>query len=113
MRDFPGRTPLFVVVFDPDGEVTHVPLRLGRITIGRANDNDIAVRDLRLSRHHAALEVGTSILLEDLGSENGTVVHLPGDVAHHDTAKTWREVTRRLAGEVIEVGEGTIINLGN
>jgi S-DNA-T family DNA segregation ATPase FtsK/SpoIIIE len=64
---------VFVVHSGPDaGQV--IPLTRGRYTIGRAS-NDIVVSDPGLSRDHALLTVGEdSILIEDLGSVNGSFV---------------------------------------
>ncbi|RJT78271.1 FHA domain-containing protein [Arthrobacter cheniae] len=64
---------VFVVHSGPDaGQV--VPLTRGSYTIGRAS-NDIIVSDPGLSRDHALLTVGEdSILIEDLGSVNGSFV---------------------------------------
>ncbi|MBC2640491.1 MULTISPECIES: FHA domain-containing protein [unclassified Rhodococcus (in: high G+C Gram-positive bacteria)] len=51
------------------------PLPAGSLTIGRAPDNDIVVRDVLASRRHATLHTGASGLeIEDLGSVNGTFV---------------------------------------
>jgi pSer/pThr/pTyr-binding forkhead associated (FHA) protein len=45
-----------------------------RVTIGRANA-DLTLNDTEASRQHAAIEVrDTIILLEDLGSTNGTIL---------------------------------------
>ncbi|MEZ6034557.1 MAG: FHA domain-containing protein [Planctomycetaceae bacterium] len=45
------------------------------ITIGRADDNSIVLEDSSVSNHHARLIIaGNQILLEDLGSTNGTAV---------------------------------------
>jgi len=45
----------------------------GAITIGRAPDCDISVRDILLSRHHCRLELeGATWFLTDLNSKNGT-----------------------------------------
>ncbi|WP_247826588.1 FtsK/SpoIIIE domain-containing protein [Arthrobacter antioxidans] len=63
----------FVVHTGPDaGQV--IPLTRGSYVIGRAGA-DIAIADPALSRHHALLTVTEdSVLLEDLGSVNGTFV---------------------------------------
>ncbi|MFV1959675.1 MAG: FHA domain-containing protein, partial [Planctomycetota bacterium] len=52
-------------VHDLDGEV---------VRVGRAQDNDIAVLDLRASRHHCVVERHgeDQYVLVDLGSQNGT-----------------------------------------
>lgn len=53
-----------------------LPLRAGRISIGRDADNTIAVDDSSLSRHHAVIWVeADGVSLEDLRSSNGTYVN--------------------------------------
>ena len=56
----------------PDG--TRVPVSDG-LTLGRADDNAVKLRDARASRHHARIVAdGTGWSVEDLGSSNGTYV---------------------------------------
>ncbi len=65
-------------------------LRGDAITIGRARDNNLILRDARASRYHARLEQGkTGWSVKDTGSQNGTFVNgrqmkesslKPGDV---------------------------------
>jgi ABC-type multidrug transport system ATPase subunit len=59
----------------PPSAVTSLPITLLRI--GRASDNDVVVRDLSVSRHHAQLRKtargGYEIV--DLGSHNGTYLN--------------------------------------
>jgi len=56
----------------PDG--TRVALADG-LTLGRADDNGVVVRDARASRHHAKIVAdGTGWSVEDVGSSNGTFV---------------------------------------
>lgn len=47
-----------------------------RLTVGRAQDNDIVLDDPQVSRHHArVMRRGDEIIVEDLGSTNGTLVN--------------------------------------
>ena len=46
----------------------------GRVSVGRAPENDIHVDDPSVSRHHLCLHIGANIQVEDLGSANGTYV---------------------------------------
>ena len=109
-----GHRSRLAIVLGPDGDLTQVPLRAGRMTIGRATDNDVSVNDHLLSRHHAVLHVGASIHLEDLGSRNGTVVHAPRETgdASPQGDDTGSECTRRLKNETIELHEGAVVSLG-
>lgn len=54
-----------------------LPLKAHRVTIGRADDNDlILAQDATVSRHHAVLEfVNDQWRIRDLGSSNGTFVN--------------------------------------
>lgn len=67
----------------------------GRLTIGSALENDIVVRDSRVSRHHCSIEVLSDgrTILEDNGSLNGTWV---------DGARVYRLELR--AGMRIRIG---------
>ena len=77
-------------VFDLDKEA---------VVIGRGNQSDIAVLDLRASRIHCKVERhGSQYVLVDLGSQNGTLLngHLvdraplrSGDVVGVGTARIW------------------------
>ncbi|MSQ02200.1 MAG: FHA domain-containing protein [Myxococcales bacterium] len=54
----------------------HSPRRLvlmpGVVQVGRADDNDVVLADVGVSRRHARIEVAdTSVVVEDLGSGNG------------------------------------------
>jgi hypothetical protein len=60
----------------PDGSDRQILLDGRPLTIGRATDNDVVLRDSRVSRHHARLQSrrGT-LVLTDLGSSNGSRVN--------------------------------------
>lgn len=46
------------------------------VILGRSADSDIQILDQRVSRQHARLHVGRNeVILEDLGSHNGTFLH--------------------------------------
>src|SRR3954468_20697822 len=50
------------------------PLERGRLTIGRDPAADVQLDDPDVSRRHAAIEVGRTVTVRDLGSTNGTRV---------------------------------------
>ncbi len=58
-----------------DQILSEMPLRLGRVIIGRTSDNDIQIDSRFVSRHHCQI-VTTSqdCVIEDLNSTNGMVV---------------------------------------
>jgi two-component system, NtrC family, response regulator AtoC len=56
-----------------DGEASVYPLpQNGRVLIGRSKQAEIRIDHASVSREHAALHLGETLLLEDLGSANGT-----------------------------------------
>jgi two-component system response regulator AtoC len=56
-------------------EVRGFPLPAqGEITIGRGEQSMLRIDDPSVSRNHAVLRVGDTLVIEDLGSANGTVV---------------------------------------
>lgn len=63
-------------VIDPDGRTREVVIEAGGLSIGRAEDNDLVARDVRVSRHHGRIvgRRGTLVYL-DLGSTNGSTVN--------------------------------------
>jgi len=61
-----------IIVMTDQGEVAEVPLRPGRMVIGRTPDNDLQIDSRFVSRHHCQV-VSTADLsvIEDLNSTNG------------------------------------------
>src|ERR1051326_1479897 len=48
----------------------------GKLKVGRSPDNQVIVHDNKVSRHHCQVAVSSdAIVLENLESRNGTVVH--------------------------------------
>ncbi|MHB8646533.1 MAG: FHA domain-containing protein, partial [Thermomicrobiales bacterium] len=57
-------------------DITDLHLEKEIISIGRDQDNDLTLRNPQVSRHHARLRRnGTTHIIEDLGSTNGTFVN--------------------------------------
>ncbi len=64
-----------VAITDGANAATVFRIEKPRVTIGRY-DADISLDDAEASREHAALEIrGSNVVLEDLGSTNGTFVN--------------------------------------
>lgn len=93
------RLPHLIVLVGPNvGDV--YPLREGTLIIGRADDADIHLLDLTISRRHAQLTVvGEDVTVRDLNSRNGTglgIRRLKGSHLLKD-------------GEVLQVGGVTLL----
>lgn len=82
-----------VLIEEGSTEVAH-PI-LGSVTVGRGPGSDISLPDPAVSRAHASVRLdGTTVVVEDLDSANGTAVN--GEQI--DSAR------RLESGDVIEVG---------
>ena len=65
-----------IVVIEPTGAQKEVDLAPVPYRIGRQAENELALRDNRISRHHAQIVAdGARYFLEDLGSRHGTFVN--------------------------------------
>ena len=66
-----------LLVFDPEGrELRRLPLGETPLGIGRGKDRALVLDSPAVSRQHAQLEArGTSVIVEDLGSANGTLLN--------------------------------------
>jgi serine phosphatase RsbU (regulator of sigma subunit) len=65
-----------LVVIDPNGRRTRVPLQSVPFRIGRHSDSDLIIRDSRASRTHARIFVeGGQYWIEDCKSRHGTFVN--------------------------------------
>ncbi|MBK9071520.1 MAG: sigma 54-interacting transcriptional regulator [Myxococcales bacterium] len=61
-----------LLVVGKTSQSTHALPASGRVTIGRAAENDIAIDDASISRHHATLILDAPIRIVDNDSANGT-----------------------------------------
>jgi serine/threonine protein kinase len=62
-----------IQVLSPNQKTSNYPLKPGGLTIGRDDDNDIALDDTLASRHHARIEYnGNEVRVFDQNSTNGT-----------------------------------------
>jgi transcriptional regulator with PAS, ATPase and Fis domain len=71
----PRERRLVLTVVTDAGSFTHaLPREPAQVTIGRARECDLCIDDSKLSRNHAAIQVGPGaiVTLRDLGSSNGT-----------------------------------------
>jgi hypothetical protein len=71
----PSGPTAWLRVHEPSGGVREIRIGAG-VTIGRATDNDVVLRDERVSRHHGRIAGRRGTLLyTDLGSTNGSEVN--------------------------------------
>src|SRR5690606_28423840 len=106
----PPRTPLPVTGQDTPALVVRLgervvfrfPVVKDEIVIGRGDDVDLVLDNLSVSRRHARLKKeGRALVLTDLGSENGLVVHKP-------TPQKLSAVTLH-PGDEVGVGKYTLV----
>src|SRR5262249_51699369 len=71
-----GAAAASLVVIDPHGHRTRVPLQALPFQIGRHADSHLIIRDSRVSRNHARILVEDGqYFVEDCGSRHGTWVN--------------------------------------
>jgi phosphoserine phosphatase RsbU/P len=71
-----GQTEATLIVVDPNGRRARVPLFPFPFRMGRAGDNNLILRDSRISRNHAQISrTDGRFVLEDLGSRHGIWVN--------------------------------------
>jgi transcriptional regulator with GAF, ATPase, and Fis domain len=91
-----GEAPRLVATWN-GGTVTRALPASGTLTLGRGDTVDVFIDDTSVSRNHARIAVGERIVVEDLGSSNGT----------------WVDGERLAPHANAEVRPGTLIELGN
>jgi pSer/pThr/pTyr-binding forkhead associated (FHA) protein len=102
-------TPMITLLLQFEGhtlrEVTFGGMPL---TIGRTPDNDIQIDNLAVSTHHAQVEYGDDqLMVEDLGSLNGTFVNnqrvQKSPLRHGDTITVGKhQILVRISGSLTE-----------
>ena len=94
--------PLTEIILRLDGaELARVTLPPGEYVIGRSREADIRADTPQLSRKHALLTINYDhLLLEDLGSSNGTVV---GEVPISEATRLFPNQPVRLGDVTLEV----------
>ena len=68
----------FLIIRSSTENLKEIPLIPGRNTIGREADNDIVIRDIAASGHHAEIyfdQISNTVSVRDLESTNGTFVN--------------------------------------
>ena len=98
-----------ISIFENEVQKKTVELKVGAVSIGRSDDNDIHIKDSTVSSHHAKIvSYFDASYIEDLGSTNGTFVngkkiqkHIlnPGDVISVGTHSLKVEI-EQITGEV-------------
>jgi pSer/pThr/pTyr-binding forkhead associated (FHA) protein len=76
-----------IIIECPSGETKEVTLEHGSLTLGRAGDNDIQLKDNTVSSHHAKIvTIFNASHIEDLNSTNGSRVNGKKVIEHtlHD-----------------------------
>jgi two-component system response regulator AtoC len=96
------------------GKATVFPLpEAGKLSIGRAEENDISIPHPSISRKHAILHVGSSVWVEDLGSANGTFVTAASQPRPPDSRTTGLAMERVPTGQLVTVRAGQGLMLGS
>jgi len=107
-EDRVGASLEVVIAAGAESSIRALP-RKPRITFGRSKECDIAIEHPSMSRRHAILHLGPQLVIEDLGSANGTTVSPAG--ALPESAKT--NSNRLGFGESFRVDIGDTILLGS
>ncbi len=88
---------MMLVVIIADMVVNEIPVDRPTVTIGRAPDNDIVLDDPLVSAQHVRLDITPpgaggvpTVMLEDLGSTNGTRIN--GKGVHRQRLKSDDEI---------------------
>jgi two-component system, NtrC family, response regulator AtoC len=95
-------------VFSAKGAATYALAPGARLVVGRGEDADIPIDDDAISRKHAVFHGGPPVVVEDLGSSNGTFM----SPAARGDGKDQTADNRRIRVDKNEVAEGDSIFFG-
>ena len=104
------RERVLVVVHRGRQQVIPLPAE-GRLSIGRAPDNDVVIAESLVSRRHAVLHVAAQLSIEDLSSANGTHI-VAGDETGSGCRTPAPGRTRRMRDRVIPPGRAALLASG-
>jgi len=90
-----------LLVIGRDSYETYDLPSAGTVTLGRSDTNDVQIDDAQASRAHARLIIGETLVLEDVGSVNGTRVR--------DRPIARGEKVTIQPGEAIAIGSSVVI----
>lgn len=90
-----------LLVIGRDSYETYDLPSAGTISLGRSETNDVQIDDAQASRSHARLTIGDTLVIEDLGSVNGTRVR------DRPIARGEKMVIQ--PGETIAIGSSVVI----
>ena len=84
-----------------------------KLSIGRHSENDVVIKDMSVSRHHATVEVrGQKLLVFDAGSKNGTIVNgtkeKSAELYHGDVVKIGKNCSIKVSVPPPKKKESTI-----
>ena len=84
-----------------------------KLSIGRHSENDIVLKDMSVSRHHATVEVrGQQLLVFDAGSKNGIAVNgtkvKSAELYHGDVVKIGKNCSIKVSVPPSKKKEATI-----
>jgi len=92
-----------LVLFLADGSTLDIPLDRGRVTVGRRPGNDVCLPYAAVSAAHVVfVTTPTAVVIEDLGSTNGTMIN---------GKRMSRQVVRD--GDRIEIGRQRLVYLAD
>jgi len=99
---------LELLIFSGDDVRSFALPKTGTVTIGRGDQSALRVDDPSVSRNHAVLRLGDTLVVEDLGSANGTMVR--GKASGNSAASETINVRHLLKREAtLSIGDSILL----